>query len=335
MKFSLPNIVFGSSALGNLYEVVPDATKRAIVQNWLQSVEVPLIDSAGKYGAGLALESIGRLLAEEGVDPDAVLISNKLGWKRVPLVHAEAQFEPGAWFGLEYDAEQLMGREGILEAYHQGNALLGDYRARLVSVHDPDEYLAAAGSEEEAASRYAEILEAYEALIDLREKGEVLGVGIGSKDWRCIERMYRDGLQFDWVMFANSLTLFSHPPEVLAFMAELHAAGIPMINSAVFNAGFLLGGPYFDYRVISEDSHPRHFDWRRRFLRLCEAHELSPAHACCQFALSPPGVEALALNTSKPAHVPRNVEYVSTELPGSFWQALKEEELLSESYPHL
>jgi len=335
MKVSLPPIVFGSSALGNLYEVVPEETKRAIVRQWLDTVSNPVLDSAGKYGAGLALECMGRLLEEAEVDPDSILISNKLGWKQVPLTTPEPTFEPGAWFGLEHDAEQSMGAAGILDAYHQGNELLGAYSAKLVSVHDPDEYLAAAVDEEEAAARYEEIREAYRALNTLKDQGEVLGVGIGSKDWRVIKRLFEDGILFDWVMFANSLTLYSHPSEMLAFMAQLHAAEIPMINSAVFNAGFLVGGPYFDYQVISEQTHPEVFDWRRRFLAACDRHKVQPAHACCQFSLSPPGVKSLALNTSKPEHVPRNVEYVTRPLPQAFWADLKTDGLLSSDYLHV
>ncbi|MEC8279990.1 MAG: aldo/keto reductase, partial [Verrucomicrobiota bacterium] len=127
MSLELPKIIFGSSALGNLYGIVPDETKLRIVENWIQHQPNPVIDSAGKYGAGLALENIGCCLKKLNVGPDNVLISNKLGWKRVPLTTEEPTFEKGAWFGMEYDAEQCISYEGILECYHQGNELLGDY----------------------------------------------------------------------------------------------------------------------------------------------------------------------------------------------------------------
>ena len=62
VSLELPKIIFGSSALGNLYGIVPDETKLSIVENWIQHQPNPVIDSAGKYGAGLALENIGRCL---------------------------------------------------------------------------------------------------------------------------------------------------------------------------------------------------------------------------------------------------------------------------------
>ncbi len=51
----LPKVVFGTSALGNLYEELDVASKRHIVSSWFEEMEPPIaIDSAGKYGAGLA-----------------------------------------------------------------------------------------------------------------------------------------------------------------------------------------------------------------------------------------------------------------------------------------
>ncbi len=335
MKTTLPKIIYGSSALGNLYEVVPEETKHAIVRNWIHHQASPVIDSAGKYGAGLALENIGRLLSELGVAPDTVRISNKLGWKRIPLTTSEPTFEQGAWFGLEHDAEQCISYEGILECYEQGNALLGEYRAELLSVHDPDEYLAAAESESDAARRYEDILGAYQALAELRDRGDATGIGIGSKDWHIIQRLYRDGVAFDWVMFANSYTLYRHPPDVMEFMSELQRADITVINSAVFNAGFLIGGKYFDYVIMNEQKSPELFAWRRDFLDTCKAHGISPAHACCQFGLSHPAVASLALNTSKPGHIATNVSMVHESIDPAFWNALKDGGLLPKDYPYL
>ena len=335
MSLELPKIIFGSSALGNLYRAVPNATKLSIVENWIQHQRDAVIDSAGKYGAGLALENIGRCLKELKVDPANITISNKLGWKRVPLISEEPTFEKGAWFGMEHDAVQSISYEGILECYHQGNELLGDYKAQLLSVHDPDEYLNTAETDSAREQCYKNILGAYQALAELRDSGKALGIGVGSKDWKIIQRLHKDGIQFDWVMLANSFTLLTHPPEVMDFIDTLHQAGIQIINSAVFNAGFLTGGRYFDYQVVSREGHSDLFDWRDRFIDLCSQHNISAALACCQFALSPPGVVSLALNTSNPERVADNVKSVNEKIPPNFWNALKENQLLEENYPYL
>ena len=336
MNLELPKIIFGSSALGNLYEAVPYEKKLAIVENWVKHQSpLTVIDSAGKYGAGLSLESIGKCLKDLNVSPNNVLISNKLGWKRVPLTTPEPTFDEGLWIGIEHDVVECMGYEGIHECYEQGNEILGDYNAKLLSVHDPDEFIASADTDEGKEACYQVVVDSYRALVELKEQGMALGIGVGSKDWTIIKRLFDDGVPLDWVMFANSYTLYSHPEAVRIFMEQLHASGVKIINSAVFNAGFLIGGKWFDYREVSCDSDPELFEWRDRFFRVCETHTISPALACCQFALSVPGVVSLALNTSRPERVASNVALVEGELPNEFWSALKEEGIFADGYPYL
>ena len=52
----LPPIIFGTSCFGNLYRDIPFETKVEIAAEWFKAFEHPVIDSAGKYGAGLSLE---------------------------------------------------------------------------------------------------------------------------------------------------------------------------------------------------------------------------------------------------------------------------------------
>ncbi len=327
----LPRIIFGSSALGNLYQAIPYETKRAIAAEWMRAVDSPVIDSAGKYGAGLALESIGHVLRDLDIEPSEVTISNKLGWKRIPLKGEEPTFERGVWKELENDAENVISYDGILECHAQGNELLGGYKADLLSIHDPDEYLADAASDAEAQARYSDIREGYRALSELKDRGEARAIGIGAKDWRIIERVYRDGVPLDWAMFANSFTIYSHPDEVRSLLAEMESSGVTIINSAVFHGGFLLGSDYFDYQPVTRDERPRLFEWRERFHALCEAEGVSAAHVCCQFALSAPGTAALAPNTSRAERVHDNVRYVTEPIGARFWSRLGEEELVDKA----
>jgi len=333
---SVPPIVFGTSCMGNLYQQLPYETKLAIAGEWFAGVEPPVVlDTAGKYGAGLALEIIGRTLRELGVAPDRVLISNKLGWKRVPLTGPEPTFEPGAWVGIDHDAAQHISYDGIGDCWRQGCELLGgEYRPQIVSVHDPDEYLAASSSPADRERRFEQIVEAYRALDELRAAGEVRAVGVGAKDWRVIREL-AGAVRLDWVMFACSLTVYTHPPELLAFMEQLRGQGVAMINSAVFNAGFLIGGDYFDYRRPDPAADAELFAWRERFLALCERHGVAPAVACVQFGLSAPSVLAVALNTSKPQRVSENVAAVAARVGEAFWAAMKADGLIARDYPYL
>lgn len=337
-NLTVPPIIFGSTALGNLFQIMPDETKLETIQQMFEYIEKPLvIDSAGKYGAGLSLEVLGRCLRQLGIRDGDVVISNKLAWLRTPLTTPEPTFEPGAWFGLEHDAIQDISYEGILRCWEQGLELLGgDYTTQLVSVHDPDEYLDAAPSEDERKKRFDDILGAYTALHELKAKGYVKAVGVGAKKWQSIQEIDQQ-VDLDWVMFANSYTLYSHPIELLKFMDELHQKQVAIINSAVFNAGFLTGGAFFNYRKLDpNDIEDRQkFEWRETFFKLCDRHQVKASEVCIQFGRSHPGIVALALSTSRPQRVKQNVDAITVKIPSEFWTVLRQAGLIAYDHPYL
>lgn len=331
-EINLPKVIFGTSGLGNLYVALSDEAKRAIVAESIRCSPKPAVfDSAGKYGAGLALESLGKCLTQLNVKPSEVLISNKLGWLRTELKTAEPTFEPGVWRDLKYDAVQKISYEGILECYEQGNELLGDYRAELVSVHDPDEYLAAAKNDLEKTQRYRDILDAYRALNELKEQGKVKAIGVGSKDWRIIKRITQD-VKLDWVMIANSMTVHSHPTELVEFMQELEKQGVAIINSAVFNGGFLTGSAYYNYQLKDPVKDKGLYQWREVFYQACKDYNIKPVDACVVFGLKAPGVKSIALNTTNAERVALNVGVASLKIPATFWNEMKERGLIDKAY---
>ncbi|WP_231665462.1 MULTISPECIES: aldo/keto reductase [unclassified Pseudoalteromonas] len=326
---NFPKIVFGTSSLGNLFVELDIATKNELVKTAVENTpQMPLFDSAGKYGAGLALESLALGLKALDIAPKNVKISNKLGWKRVPLTSDEPTFEPGAWVNLKHDAVQDISYQGILECYHQGNELLGDYEAKIVSLHDPDEYLAAAKDQKELEKRQQDILDAYKALLELRDAGKVESVGVGAKEVSVID-FISDHIQLDWAMFACSITPFTHEPSTINLLKKLNNQGVKVINSAVFNAGFLIGSDNLDYKTISRDSNPDEFIWRDKFHELCTEFKIKPAEACVQFSFLFEGIESVALNSSSPKRVKGNVSLVEAHVPKAFWQAMQNSGLIS------
>lgn len=333
----IPPIVFGSTILGNLFQVIPYDIKQEIIAEVFKHIPKPVvIDSAGKYGAGLALEVLGDCLRVLGITENEVVISNKLGWIRTPLTSSEPTFEKDVWFGLEHDAVQDISYDGILRCWEQGLELLGgDYTTQIVSVHDPDEYLDAASSDSDRQKRLEDIIGAYTALIELKNKGHVQAVGVGAKNWKVVHEIHEQ-VNLDWVMLANSYTIYSHPIDLLDFMDELHEKQIAMINAAVFNAGFLIGGDYFNYRKLdpyNSDDHKK-FTWRERFFNLCEAHHVKATDVCIQFGNSHPAIVAIALSAHKPQHVRENINSLDIEIPPEFWTSMRDTRLIS-NHPYM
>jgi D-threo-aldose 1-dehydrogenase len=334
----IPRIVFGTSALGNLYTALDFETKLNIVKNCFENMPAPVVfDSAGKYGAGLALEMLGKCLTQLKIKPEDVVISNKLAWIRMPLTTPEPTFEQGVWFDLENDAVQDISYDGIIKCWEQGNELLGGiYKPQLLSVHDPDEYIIASIDEKDKEKRIQDILDAYRALSDLKKEGKIKAIGIGAKNWKIIEQISQK-VDLDWVMFANSMTIMHHPSDLIKFMDKLHQKNVGIINSAVFHAGFLTGGKFFDYRLITPDTDENKaiFKWREDFFSICKQFSIRPSDACVGFAMTPPGVVSISLNTSNPKRVKDNIDSVTFEIPDEFWKAMKSKGLISNDYPYV
>ena len=311
-------IIFGTSCLGNLYREIPMETKTAIAAEWFKAYPHPTIDSAGKYGAGLSLECIGKALRALGKTGDDIDISVKLGWRRSRRLAPgeEPTFEPGAWKGLEWDAVQDISQSGILRCYDEARSLAG-CDIRLVSVHDPDEFVAGGGSIDD-------VVGAYKSLFALRDGQEgIESVGIGAKDWHIIRELWNRGVHFDWAMFACAPTLLVHPKELLDFVRQLKGAGVTLVDSAVFNGGFLMGSNMLDYREADPVRDAEAFAFRDRYLALCREHSLDPASVAVEYAFRL-GFDAVALNTSNPARVGKNARYAEHRSPERFWRELGE-----------
>ena len=342
----LSPIVFGTSCLGNLYREIPFETKVEIAAEWFKAFDHPVIDSAGKYGAGLSLECIGKALKVLGKQNGDLTISVKLGWRRSrrlrrlgdkpPYQFEEPTFEPGAWKGIEYDAMQDISYDGILRCYEEAKDLLGGFPIDLVSVHDPDEYIFNAEKQRGGERRdknalcdlslsapLREIKEAYDALFELKARGDVESVGIGSKDWRAIEMLWREGVRFDWAMFACQPTLLVHPTELISFVSELKSAGVTLIDSAVFNGGFLIGSDMLDYRKADPEKDSAAFAFRERYLDLCRRYGIDPAAPAVQYAYRL-GFDSVALNTSSPKRILQNASYASVSVPDNFWREIED-----------
>ena len=321
----LPTVIFGTSGLGNLFVALEEEEKLNIISECVRLSKGKVVfDSAGKYGAGLALETLGKCLKLLNVHPDNVIISNKLAWVRSELKTDEPTFEPGVWKNLKHDAVQRISYDGILECFKQGNELLGGYTPQMVSVHDPDEYIATAHDDQQSQKLFEDILDAYEALYDLKRQGKVQAIGVGAKDWKIIKRIAED-VDLDWVMIANSMTIKTHPQELLDFILKMESKGVHVINSAVFHSGFLVGSDYFDYQLI-KPGNPQSdalFKWREEFFYVCSQFSVKPVEACVQFALNVPGVKSIALNTTDVKRVKENLEMANVAIPVEFWQALQ------------
>lgn len=324
-----PKFIFGTSTLGNLYEDIGIDEKKHIIHTIFQEFpnERVAFDTAGKYGAGLALETLGNILEDLCVTQRSITISNKLGWRRIPLVQEFPTFESDIWVNIKNDAIQDISYEGIIRCYDEGNLLFGSkYCVDAVSVHDPDEYLASAGKDERLQLIYKQhIIDAYKALFELKSMGKVKSIGIGAKSIDIIEYV-TNHITLDWVMIACSYTCYQcNNVDVLALINKLYSKNIHIINSAIFHSGFLLGNDYFNYHKISPMSHPMLYQWRDQFFRLCNDYHITPFAACVQFSFicSEFKIKSIAINPCSAQQVMDYKSALNEIIPDAFWEQLR------------
>ena len=111
LGLTIPPIVFGTAALGNVPQIIPEQRKLEICGAWFRHVEPPVfIDAAYRDGDGLALEVLGRMLRRLDIESDEVVVHLTLDADRVAV-----DWEKSC---------RLLGSE---------------YRPKLVSICDADE----------------------------------------------------------------------------------------------------------------------------------------------------------------------------------------------------
>ena len=320
----MPPIVFGSTALGNAFQVVPDVTKLEMCSKWFDHVAPPVfIDTAGKYGAGLALEVIGRSLAKFEIPPRRWLSAISSGGS-APLRTSEPIFEPGVWIDIEHDAVQRISYDGILECWDEGCRLLGPHidlglrRSTIpTNISPPPARLTIAAA---ASTTFSTPI----ALAELKLRGDVAAVGVGAKDWHAVRKSLPPSRSI------GSCSRIASRSCVIR-RTWWHSCGVWLTRRrdhqfGRFHAGFLVGGRYFDYRVVGpeNDADQALFAWRKSFVALCEAHGISPLHACVQFGFSAVRVSLpWRLNTSHADRVGKNVAAVLTPVPQQFWATFR------------
>lgn len=77
------------------------------------------------------------------------------------------------------------------------------------------------------------------------------------------------------------------------------------------------------------------FAWREKFVTTCKEFDLNVAEVCIRFGNSPPTINSVALGSSKAERVAKNVAAVTAEIPGEFWDAIKERGLVDATYPYV
>ncbi|MGV9862983.1 aldo/keto reductase [Rhodococcus koreensis] len=301
---------YGASALGNLYQEMPeDEPRRIIDEAWSQGVRY--FDVAPHYGLGLAETRLGAELRER----EGYTLSTKVGRILEPNEDTsgndlENLFAVPSTHRRVWDFSAAGVQRSIADSLDR----LGVERIDIALVHDPDDHY-------EAARDHA-----FPELARLREQGRIGAIGAGMNQWEMLADFVTH-CDLDVVVLAGRYTLLDQTAaETLLPLCQ--EKGVSVIAAAVFNSGILAThAPNPDARFNYVPASPSIVDRVSRLRRLCDEHGITLPQAALQFPLRHPAVASVLVGASSDAEMRANCENMRAPVPEEFWDALMNEDL--------
>jgi D-threo-aldose 1-dehydrogenase len=320
---------FGTAPLGNMYRDIPEAEALATVDAaWDHGIR--FFDTAPLYGAGLAEIRLGDALVKR--PRDEYVLSTKIG--RVILDE------------LEDPLARDMGEKGGLFEFGRKNKIVNDYsadatlrsieaslqrlktdRLDIVWVHDVaqdffgDEWLA----QYEIARTGA-----FRVLDRLRNEGVIGGWGLGVNRVEPLElTLDLDEPKPDAFLLAGRYTLLDHERALQRLLPAAAAQHVDIVVGGPYSSGILAGGSHFEYAKAP----PAIIEKVARLNALAAEHGIGIKAAALQFALAHPAVAAVIPGASRPERLQEDQAALRTKIPAAFWQALREQGLVSPHAP--
>ncbi|MFF4871528.1 aldo/keto reductase [Streptomyces sp. NPDC090109] len=319
---------FGTAPLGNMFRAIPDDEAAATVEAaWDHGIR--FYDTAPFYGAGLAEERLGRVLA--GKPRDEYVLSTKVG--RVILDEHETDVpdfgEKGGLF--EHGNPNKILHEWTAEATErsiEGSLKrLGTDRLDIVWVHDiaqdfhGDAWL---GKFEEARTG------AFRVLSRLRDEGVIKAWGLGVNKTEPVElTLALDEPRPDGFLLAGRYTLLDHGHALTRLLPTAQEQGVDMVVGGPYSSGILAGGTHFEYQQAPAEIIER----VGKLKALADGHGVSVKAAALQFSLAHPASAAVIPGATRPGRITEDTAALNEAVPAAFWTDLRAAGLVSPAAP--
>ena len=313
---ALPRLGYGAAGVGNLYQAVDDETARQTLDAaW--DVGIRLYDTAPHYGLGLSERRLGAMLREK--PRDEFVVSTKVGRILVPDP-AGAGRRDDDLFDVPADHRRVwdVSETGVRRSLEDSLERMGLDRVDIAYLHD---------TERVDGNVDAAVDSGVAALAALRAEGLVRAIGVGTCDFRVIERAVGTGC-LDLVMLAGRYTLLEAPAkERIVPLCADHGVGI--VNVGVFNSG-LLASPepepdsHYEYGAVPPDKLAR----ARELARTCRELGVELPTAALQFGFRDPAVRAVVVGAGSAEQVRENARRAAQPVPDELWAVLEQKGLL-------
>lgn len=305
---------FGAAGIAGLYEAVDDQqAASAVTRAW--DLGIRYFDTAPLYGAGLAEERVGAILADH---PRAeYVLSSKVGRvlrSPIPgeehLVHrADVLFAGDSPVKAVADYTEA----GVFTSLESSLERLRVDRLDIAFVHDPDD-------------RLDEVLTVtLPALRRAREQGLVAAIGVGFREVADLIRYVREG-DVDCLLVPGRYTLLNQEAarELLPLCVQ---QDVGVIVGGVYHGGTLSDDASAEPIAFAapDDETRETVDAMRRLAR---SYGVATTALAVQFPLGHPCVSSVLVGARSPDEVASSVRAMEAPIPSELWEAMRAARLL-------
>ncbi|MBM7406219.1 MULTISPECIES: aldo/keto reductase [Sphingomonas] len=310
---------FGGAPLGNMFDVVDEATaEAALVAAWDSGVRY--FDTAPHYGSGLSEHRFGTVLRR--YPREQFVLSTKVG----RLLQPDASYPENPPFkeSLPFRVELDYSYDGVMRSIEDSYQRLGLAQIDIAFVHDlAADHLGDAWEEQFEIARTG----AFRALAELRDQGVIKGWGLGvNRTEPCVRAI--EQADPDVFLLAGRYSLLNQPAldRLFPLCAE---RGVHVVVGGPYNSGLLAGGRNFEYQEAPADMIAK----RDRIAAICERHGADIRSAALQFCAAHPVVAAIIPGAKRPDKVRENARLMAATVPAAVWEELREEALIPADAP--
>jgi D-threo-aldose 1-dehydrogenase len=279
-RFAPPGpLGFGGAPLGNMFDVVDDATAEASLKAaWNSGVRY--FDTAPHYGSGLSEHRFGNVLRP--YRREDFVLSTKVG--RLLRPDTTRPENPPFIDGLPFRVETDYSYDATMRSIEDSYQRLGLAQIDIAFVHDlAADHLGDSWTEQFEVARTG----AFRALTSLRDQGVIKGWGLGvNLTEPCIRALEESDP--DVFLLAGRYSLLNQPALDRLFPMCMER-GVHVVVGGPYNSGLLAGGRTFEY----QEAPPEMIARRDAIAAVCARHGADIRAAALQFCAAHPVVAAI------------------------------------------
>lgn len=283
-------ITMGASPLGSMPHLYgTDVPERQAIDTVLTVFDSPIraIDTSNNYSDGDSERRIGAAIEERGGLPGDFLIATK----------------------VDARADDFSGSR-VQQSLRESRERLGLETLPLVHLHDPErfpfEVVSGPGG-------------AVEALVELRDRGEIGQIGLAGGNVHEMSRYLALGV-FDALLIHNRWTLVDRSATEIRQQAL--DRGVSVLNAAVYGGGILAGAASSTYGYAEA---PRELlDAIDRMRAVCDEWGTDLRTAALQFSLRDTQITSTIVGMSRPERIDDCLRAAQVVLDEEFWGRIEE-----------